>query len=422
MNSFDKDYVWPVVVVGGGPAGMMAAVTAARQGTKVLLLEKNPHPGKKLLISGGGRCNVTNNKPIVRDMIAEYKEDGKFLFSTFTQHGVKETIAWFKERGVDFKEENEGRLFPATEKAETIHAALVDELTKTNVEVLNNQAVIGVEFNKTDKLFRVELKSGEIITNRACVVATGGKARPETGSTGEGFLWLEKLGHTIMPSSSSLVPLATKNAWVNKLSGLTLTDIKLTVRVDGKKELVKKGKILFTHFGITGPTILNMSSKVGEFLSEGDTVIYIDLFPERDAGELKKYWQELFLNESNKKLKNVLAIDLPLSLVEVVLDELGIDGDTPCHSVASKDRINIFLYLKAVPLQIKCLLGADKAVVSDGGVDLTEIDFKTMQSKIVPGLFLVGDVLNINRPSGGYSLQICWSTGSVAGLQLANKS
>lgn len=421
MDSNNEDYIWSVVVIGGGPAGMMAAATAARQGVEVLLLEKNPNLGKKLLITGGGRCNVTNNKPVVRDMIASYKEDGKFLFSTFMQHGVKETTDWFTERGVDFKEENEGRLFPSTEKAETINDALVNELIKTKVTVETGQSVEGIEFDESKKQFQIRLASGRKIVAKVCIVATGGKARPETGSTGEGFLWLESLGHTVLSSSSALVPLAIKNHWVKTLSGVTLPSVKLTVFVDGVKVLVKKGKLLFTHFGITGPTVLNISKQVGDFLLEGETVIKLDLFPEKDAGELKKYLNQLFSSESNKKLKNVLMHDLPLSLVEVILSELNIDGETPCHSVLKHDKISLLNYLKAVPLEVKGLLGADKAIVSNGGVDLTEIDFKTMESKKVDGLFLVGDVLNINRPSGGYSLQLCWSTGSVAGLHASNK-
>lgn len=407
--------IWDVIVIGGGPAGMMAAVAAAERGKRVLLLEKNPSVGKKLLITGGGRCNVTNNKPVVREMLSQYKGAGKFLFSTFMQHGVTESIEWFEERGVGLKEENEGRLFPTTNTAKTIHNTLLLDIRKNGVTLKVRSAVTSITFSKKERSFSITLESGEIVRSLSCVIATGGTSRPETGSTGDAHPWLTKLGHTVLPNNFALVPLTLKNAWTKKLSGLTLTDIKVTLLSDDKKQSVHMGKILFTHVGVTGPTILNLSKTVGELLAHSSVKIILDLFPKKDAGEFKTYLRTLLLENSNKKLKNVLSDVIPTALVNGILQELDIDGDTPCHSVTTHDRTKLSLTLKAIILEVKELLGENKAVVSSGGVMLEEIDFKTMESRIVPRLYIVGDLLNVDRPSGGYSLQLCWSTGFVAG-------
>lgn len=411
MKEKTKD-IWDVIVIGGGPAGMMSAATAASRGKRVLLLEKNPSLGKKLLITGGGRCNVTNNKPDVRTLAEQYKGGSKFLFSLFSQFGVKETIDWFKNRGVNFKEENEGRLFPTTEKAETIWSTLKTELEKTNVTIKTKESVTAIE--RTDKQFKVVTKSHTYIC-MSCIVGSGGTSRPETGSTGEGYEWLKKLGHTIVPNNFALVPIVTKEVWVKHLAGITLPDVKISVYANDKKENVVRGKLLFTHQGVTGPTILNMSSHIGELLQYNTVVLHVDLFPTYDAGEFKTYLQKILTENSNKRIVNALATILPTALARVVCENVGLDGETPTHSVSSESRKALLKILKFLPLTVSRLLGADKAVISGGGVTLTEIDFKTMESKIVPNLFIIGDVLDIDRPSGGYSLQLCWSTGFVAG-------
>jgi hypothetical protein len=232
-------------------------------------------------------------------------------------------------------------------------------------------------------------------------------------------MWLKKLGHTIAESDAALVPIALTDAWVKKVSGLTLTDIKLTTYQNHEDKIAKqesyKGKLLFTHFGISGPTVLNMSKDVGELLKYGEVSILLDLFPSVDVSALKGRLQNLLVQESNKKIKNVLTQFVPSTLVALVLELAKVDGQTFCHSVRSEERIELIKVMKAIPLHVKGLLGKEKAVVTSGGVALTEVDFKTMESRIVPGLYLIGDVLNIDRPSGGYSLQLCWTTGYVAG-------
>lgn len=407
-----------VVVIGGGPAGMMTAGRAGARGLSVLLLEKNKTLGKKLLITGGGRCNLTNNTLDTRVLLAKYKNSDRFLFSAFSQFGVKETLQFFKDRGLETKEEAEGRIFPTSDKAQSVLSSLVQYMKDGKVEIMTDAIVADVELDKITKEFRIRLKNGSNITAKSCVIATGGISYPETGSTGDGFAWLRKFGHKIIDNEFALVPIALKDGWAKKMSGTVLSDIRLSVFLNGKKEKKSgnhNGKLLFTHFGVSGPTILNMSKEVGELLPAGDVFISLDLFPKIDHGELKKKLQNLLTAESNKKIKNALGGIVPSAIVPALLEIAGIDGETASHSVKSDDRKRLVILMKNIPLNVKELLGADKAIVSSGGVSLEEIDFKTMQSRRIPNLYVIGDALNINRPSGGYSLQLCWTTGFVAG-------
>lgn len=412
-----SNILYDVVVIGGGPAGMKAASVAAARGLSVVLLEKNPSLGKKLLITGGGRCNVTNNKPDVRTMVSKYSEATEFLFSAFTQHGVSETVNWLGSRAVALKEENEGRLFPVSNSAQTIWAVLVSELKTSGVTVRTNATVLDIIQDKEHNFLISLVNKGEIYA-RNCIVATGGMSRPETGSTGEGLEWLKKLGHTIVPNSYALVPVTLADVWTKSLGGVAVPDVKVTIYANGKKHSVVQGRLLFTHVGLTGPMILGISKVIGELLEYSLVTLKLNLVPQFDAGELKKNVQILFAEHSNKKLKNVLTSLIPPAMVGPFLLKLGIAGETKCHTVRAVDRTAICQQLEGLMLNVSGLLGKDKAVVSAGGVVPTEVNFKTMESRVVPSLYLVGDVLNIDRPSGGYSLQLCWTTGFVAGSQI----
>lgn len=432
-EKMQKEPLWDVIVIGGGPAGMMAAGRAAERGRRVVLLEKNPTLGKKLLITGGGRCNVTNNKPDVRTMLAKYKESGKFLFSAFAQFAVRDALHFFESRGMPTKEEAEGRMFPASNTAKSVWNVVVAYMKKAGVQVQTSAEVTGILHDASREQIIVTRANGTKLHARSCIVASGGTSHPETGSTGEGFEWLKKLGHTIIPSDASLVPIALNDPWVKKLAGVTLNNIKLTTFKNGEKQKTHNGKLLFTHVGISGPTVLNMSREVGELLHGGEgseymkrgevtttargekVTIMLDLFPTLDNGLVREKLQTLLTEHSNKKIKNVLSPFIPPALVDPLLALAAIDGETPNHSVRSDARKTLASLLKAIPLHVRGLLGKDKAVVSSGGVALCEINFKTMQSRVVPQLYLAGDVLNIDRPSGGYSLQLCWTTGFVAG-------
>lgn len=415
MSSVEQ---FDVVVIGGGPAGMMTAGRAGKLGCSVLLLEKNLSLGRKLLLTGGGRCNLTNRKPTQKIMLEKYKGSEKYLYSAFAQFGVDDAIALFNRLGVATKEEPEGRIFPVSDSSESVLRALLRYLREGNVRVKTGATVSDIIVNQETKLFHIKIKDeGEIIA-KACVVATGGVSHKETGSTGDGFRWLKKLGHNIIDNNMALVPVALKDDWAKKLSGLALDDVKLTTLQNGKKQKTQKGKILFTHFGVSGPTILNMSKGIGELLQYGDVTLMLDLFPGIDHAQVKKQLQDLLLTESNKKLKNTLAQLVPPSFVSALLEISGINGETNNNLVSREDRVKLVGLVKAIPMHVDGLLGASKAIVSSGGVDLKEINFKTMESRIVPNLFVTGDVLNIDRPSGGYSLQLCWTTGFVAGSSL----
>jgi len=405
-----------VVVIGGGPAGMMVAATAAKRGKSVVLLEKNPKLGKKLSITGGGRCNITNNKPNVRELARAYGQNEKFLYSLFARHGVNDTTAYFTGLGVPFAEEAEGRMFPYTKKAMTVVEALERDCQDSGVVVKTDTTVVSL----TQQLcgtFVIKTPEATYLAE-SCVLATGGTARPETGSTGEGFLWLSKLGHTVHQDTMSLVPITTKEDWTHQLAGLSFSDVMLDVRQGGKRMTQGRGKVLFTHVGLSGPAILNLSQSIGQLLSHGDVEIRIRLFPDLDAVDVREQLQKCLSINSNQQLRNALKHILPPALVGPLLLSLELDSHTPAHSVSREKRMLLARALESLPLTATGLLGLDKAVVAGGGVDLQEIDFRTMESKIVPRLFLVGDVLNINRPSGGYSLQLCWSTGAVAGTSI----
>ena len=392
---------------------MMAAGRAAERGRSVLLLEKNPTLGKKLLITGGGRCNVTNNQPTIHSLAAKYKKQGPFLFSALAQFSVADALEFFNTRGMPTKEENDGRMFPVSNSAQSVWHVLVEHMKQGKVTIQTNAAVASVTRARSN--MAITLKDKTTLLTKACIIATGGTSHTETGSTGEAFRWLKKFGHEIIDNDFALVPLALRDPWVKQVAGLTLKDIKLTILKDDKKYDSKKGNLLFTHVGVSGPTILNLSKEIGELLAYHSVKIMLDLFPTQDHSVVKQELQSLLITNSNRKIKNTLNQMIPASLVPVLLELAKINGDTPNHSVRHDDRIALVTLFKAIPLTVKGLLGADKAVVSSGGVVLSEVDFKTMRSRLVPELFIVGDVLNIDRPSGGYSLQLCWTTGFVAG-------
>ncbi len=405
--------IYDVVVIGGGPAGMMAAGRAAALGAKVALVEKNSKLGKKLLITGGGRCNITNAELDVRKMVSKYGSKGKALFGSFTRFGVAETIEFFEARHLPLKVEAEKRAFPKSNKAEDVWRALVDILRATKVNVIYNSPIIGFRI-EDDQIAAVKLKKGEI-AGKSFIVATGGKSRPETGSTGEVFEYLKQIGHTVEDSDLALVPVKVKEEWIKELSGLSFPAGKLTVFQDGKKQDSHIGKILFTHFGLSGPLVLNMSKNISELYKYAPVNLEVDLYPDLDLMALDKKVLAQLDQFSNKKIKNSLGGIIPPRLIGIMLSLSEIDPEIEVNVLPRVKRMALVKLIKAIPLNVSGFLGADKAIVSSGGISLKEIDFKTMQSKFYSNLFLAGDILNFDRPSGGFSLQICWTTGFLAG-------
>ena len=405
-----------VIVVGGGASGMMAAGRAGECGKKVLLIEKNKQLGEKLKISGGGRCNITNAEYDVRKFLAVYGNAAEFLFSPFAQFGVKDTFTFFESLGLPLVVQARNRAFPHTEKASDVCNALLSYLKKSTVVIKSNTAV--KKILHTDSQITGILTSAGTYTADNYIIATGGVSHPETGSTGDGFDWLRGLGHTIKDPTPTIVPLATHEEWSHVLSGISLSFMKITFFWNGKKAFSKTGKILFTHFGLSGPLILNSASKVADLLQEGPVSAVIDAYPDTEIGSLDAQITKVFDVNKNKMLKNILKEFTPEGIspgIKILLENNGIDLETKVHSVSKETRRKIVDTLKALPITVTGLMGFDRAVVADGGVALAEIDTKTMKSKLYSNLSVTGDLLHINRPSGGFSLQICWTSGYVAG-------
>lgn len=409
--------MYDVIVIGGGPAGMMAAGRAAELGAKVLLLEKNPKLGKKLLITGGGRCNITNAELDVRKMVAKYGPKGKALFGSFSRFGVAESLAFFNEWGLPTKVEAEQRAFPQSNKAEDVWKTLVAYLKSGKVTIQYDSPVS--EILADGKVITGIRVKKNVITSKNYIVATGGKSRPETGSTGEGFVWMKDINHTVTEPNAALVPITTKEQWQKELSGLSFQNAKLTLLQDGKKVESKIGKLLFTHFGLSGPLVLNMSKTIRDLYTYSPVSLELDLYPQFDAVALDAHILSILQAGANKKIRNNLGSLVPPKMIPALLALTGINPEKECNVVTKAERSALVKQLKQLMLTVTGFLGTDKAVTTSGGVSLKEIDFKTMQSKLYPNLYLVGDILDFDRPSGGFSLQICWTTGYLAGENAA---
>jgi predicted Rossmann fold flavoprotein len=412
MNNIDKTY--DTIIIGGGASGMMAAASIDRS-KKVLLIEKNNTLGKKLLITGGGRCNVTNAEFDLRKFLKNYKKAEQFLYSAFTQYGVEDTLKYFNTRDMPTKVEEYGRVFPVSDSARSVFNVLLNDIKKNkNLEVLSNTPVKNI-LSSNGKITVVQTDKGEYKAKKY-ILATGGTSHPETGSTGDAYIWLKDMGHTVHTPKPSLVPLRSHAAWIKKLQGIALQDIKISSYSDGKKIDSKKGKILFTHFGVSGPTVLNMSKDIGDFLSQKQKVfLSIDLLPSHDHGTLNKNLTDLFQKNAKKKIYNILSELINKNLVSVILQNVKIDESLTGANITKELRMLLIENIKNLKININGILDESEAVIADGGVDIKEIDFKTMKSKVINNLYIIGDLLNIDRPSGGYSLQLCWTTGYLAG-------
>ena len=410
---------WDVIVIGGGAAGMMAAGRAAELGARVLLLEKNKTLGKKLLITGGGRCNVTNAEFDNKKLLAKFKDSGKFLASPFASWSVEETLDFFHSRNMPTKEEALQRVFPLSNTAQSVWNTLVAYMKEFGVEVLSNAPV--KKIHAVDgNISAVELKDGQMLYGATFILATGGTSHPETGSTGDGYAWLRMLGHTVVEPTASLVPIATKNPERTlRAAGVALSEAKITLYQNNIRQVQSVGKVLFTHVGLSGPGILNMSRDIGELLKYGEVQIELDFIPRTGYEKVDATLQEALKTHANKKIRNALSGIIPPALIPVVLEYAHIDSEVPCNSITRAARVLLMKTLKHFRLEVEHLLGMEKAIITSGGVALTEIDFKTMRSLKYSNLYLVGDILNIDRPSGGYSLQLCWTTGFVAGTTAA---
>lgn len=416
MNMSTENH-YDVLVIGGGPSGMMAAGRAGMLGKKVLLLEKNGDLGRKLSLTGGGRCNILNAEHDVKALLNHYGDSKKFLYTPFSIFGMKETWEFFENRGLPLVVEARKRVFPKTQRAEDVIKTMITFMKDGKVDI---RAGISVNKIKTDgaKVVSVETDSG-IFTADCFVLSTGGTSYPDTGSTGEGLRWLKEVGHTVKSSGPNLVPLAVKEQWIKDLSGTTLSFMKITFGADRKKKdgkFSRLGKILFTHFGLSGPLILNSSQKVKELLNDGPVKAEIDMYPDTDLRDLRKKILNTFDRNRNKNLKNAIHEVAPAGMGGVITDKLfPCMSDRKVHSINKAERDGIANLMKALPVTVTDTMGLDRAIASDGGINLSEVDTKTMRSKVLNNLYLTGDVLDVERPSGGFSLQWCWTSGWIAG-------
>jgi len=405
---------YDLIVIGGGASGMMAAGAACANGKKVLILEKNKKLGEKLKITGGGRCNITNATFDTKKFLAKFGDSEKFLYSPFSKFGVQDTFDFFESKGLPLVTEARDRVFPETQRAFDVFKVMEKYCRKANV--IKDNSVIKITGNKKSRqVISVMTKNGTYF-GKNFLIATGGNSHPETGSTGDGLKWLKDLGHTVNKPSPNIVPLKVSDKWVKDLSGTSVSFMKITFYVNNKKAFSKTGKILFTHFGVSGPLILNSAKEVSDLLQEGDVTAKIDFYPDTDIGSLEKNILKAFDANKNKTFKNVAKEITPLGISEALISFNAVKNmNEKVHSISKEERKEIVQLLKGMPMTIQDLMGMDRAVISDGGVPLSEVDTKTMKSNLFDNLYLTGDILHINRPSGGYSLQLCWTTGYVAG-------
>lgn len=405
-----------VLVIGGGAAGMMAAGTAAERGLRVAVVEKNRMFGKKLLITGKGRCNVTNACEDVEDLISAVTVNRSFLYSAFYSFTNRDTMDFFEGLGVRLKTERGERVFPVSDKSSDIRDALVSYMKKGAVR--NIRGEVKRILCENGAVCGAELENGEKISARAVVVATGGMSYRGTGSTGDGFRWARELGHTVSEPIASLVPLSVREEWAYALQGLSLRNVAVTVfNEKGKKVYSDFGEMMFAHFGITGPVILSASAHMRP-MADGKYRVAVDLKPALDENALDKRILRDFSRYINKDFRNALSDLLPAMLIDTVCNLAKIDPRKKVNSVTREERAALVGVMKGLEMTVTDFCLIEQAIVTSGGVSVKELDPSTMQSKKVSGLFFAGEVIDVDAYTGGYNLQIAFSTGRLAGLNV----
>lgn len=404
-----------VVVIGAGPAGMMAAITAAAGGSRVTVLEKKDRLGRKLAITGKGRCNITADVDI-DGLIKGMPGNGRFLYSSFSEFSNHDLIDFFTSKGLQVKVERGHRVFPVSDKAGDVVAVLQQAMRDNGVRIITHcevQKLLLVSGQISGVESRLEKYSAE-----AVIICTGGLSYPVTGSTGDGYRWASAAGHKIIETRPGLVPLVAQEDWVRELQGLSLKNTRaVAYKAAGGKINEDFGELLFTHFGLSGPIILSMSRDIAQYIyrEKRPVKIELDLKPALSEEKLDERLQRDLARQSRKLFKNSLEDLLPGKMIPVMVKLSGIDPDKPCHQITRLERLGLVQLLKHLPITICATRPIAEAIVTAGGVSVKEIDPKTMQSKLIPGLFFAGEVLDVDGYTGGYNLQACFSTGYVAG-------
>ncbi len=416
----DAEPAWDVVVVGAGAAGLVAAATAAQRGLRTLLLEKNRRPGVKILMSGGTRCNITQNTDN-RGIVAAYGPPGRFLHSALAALGVRESIAMFEAEGVKTKVEPTGKIFPASDKASDVLDALLRRLERSGAVLAAEEPL--VDLQRTAGGF--ELHTGQrTVHARNLVLTTGGQSYPGCGTTGDGYQVAAALGHTIVPPRPALVPITTDAQWVRGLRGITIPDVQVRVvepPEPGAKSTKprtlaeRRGSLLFAHFGLSGPAALDVSRAVSGHVHPRALLLVCDFLPALKQNELDDQIRAAAATAGKKQLGNLLPEVLPHRLTAALLEQVGLDPGLRAAEVGTKARGRAVEAVKACGIPVSGTMGFRKAEVTAGGVALGDVDSSTMQSKLVPGLYLAGEVLDLDGPIGGYNFQAAWSTGYLAG-------
>ena len=413
------DTMKKVAIVGGGAAGMMAAILAAQKGHKVVLVEKNERLGKKLFITGKGRCNITNASDL--DVVFEnVVTNRKFLYSAFYSFTNSQVIEFFEKIGVKTKVERGGRVFPVSDKSSDVINGLQRELHRLNVDIKLNTVV-------SDIIYEAGEAKGIIISDGtkekkleadAVLVATGGLSYPATGSTGDGYRFAKNVGHKVTKLLPSLVPFQIKEDYVKKMQGLSLRNVQLTMYAGKKKIYEDMGELLFTHFGISGPLVLSASSYAAQYVGKQELVVHIDLKPALTREQLDARILRDFKEIQNKQFKNGLDKLLPKKMIPVMIENSGIAFEKPIHSITKEERNYLVSLLKNMELHVESLRGYNEAIITKGGVSVKEINPGTMESNLIKKLYFIGEVLDLDALTGGYNLQIAWSTAYLAAASL----
>lgn len=409
-----------VIVIGGGAAGMIAAITSSNEGNDVTLIEKTSSLGNKIKITGKGRCNLTFDGDI-EDFKNNIVKNFKFMYSSFNAFSNVDVVNYFNKLGVKTKIERGGRVFPVSDDANEVVKVLKDELNKNHVNIIYNVSVDNFILDN-NKIKALKLSNNKIIECDKCIIATGGKSYPKTGSSGDGYVYAKKLGHKIVDLKPGLVPLRSSDSICKLLQGLSLKNVTLSLKYKGGKEIYKEfGEMMFSHFGITGPIVLSASSKlnrvenVDNLMQNSDIIASIDLKPALDDDTLDKRICRDFEKYTNKEFKNSLDDLLPKKLIPVIIELSGIDENKKVNQITKEERKRLVKLLKNLQITITGFMPFDIAVITSGGVDVKDINPKTMESKIVKGIYFAGEILDVDAYTGGFNLQIAFSTGYAAG-------
>jgi predicted Rossmann fold flavoprotein len=414
--------IYDCIVIGGGPSGLMASVGAASNGARVLLIDKGEKLGRKLAISGGGRCNVTNRLP-VDEIIKHIPGNGRFLYSAFSVFNNEDIISFFESLGIKLKEEDHGRMFPVSNKATDVVHALLNKIKELGVQIRTNTPVKTINYK--EELHEVILLNGEVLKTKSIVIAVGGKSVPHTGSTGDGYAWAKKAGHTITELYPTEVPITSNESFVKQktLQGISLRNVALSVwNPKGKMIKAHQMDMIFTHFGVSGPAALRCSQYVVKALKKfgvPSIEMRIDSFPDKNEQALLSTIQKRVDEEPKKSVKNVLKGMLPEKYLLFLIEKAGIDGDVSADQIPKQSLRNLAQQMKGFSFHVNGTLSIEKAFVTGGGVSVKEIAPQTMASKIQEGLFFCGEILDLHGYTGGYNITVAFVTGNIAGTNAA---